>query len=73
MSVDGAVDRALDLTVRIGAVGIGQECEIVAAESDQIDTGARVIATFGNESRLGSSCTIRTGAMVCRKLGLATA
>jgi hypothetical protein len=48
LSVEGAVDRALDLAVRIG-----RDVSSAAAASDQIDKGARVIAAIGDEIATG--------------------
>jgi hypothetical protein len=48
LSVEGAVERALDLAVRTG-----RDVSSAAAASDQIDTGARVIAAIGDEITTG--------------------
>jgi hypothetical protein len=48
LSVEGAVDRALDLAVRTG-----RDVSSAAAASDQIDKGARVIAAIGDEIATG--------------------
>ena len=48
LSVEGAVDRALDLAVRTG-----RDVSSAAAASDQIDKGARIIAAIGDEIATG--------------------
>ena len=48
LSVKGAIDRALDLTVRAG-----RDVSSSTAPRDQIDKGARVIAAIGDEITTG--------------------